>query len=73
MRIYKFNNENWNDLETTVLQEVASPERKLGLRGTHFQRCLAGKTRRTEEPQKETTIILATVYGTTGGRSLRSY
>ena len=55
MRIYKFNNENWNDLETTVLQEVASPERKLGLRGTHFQRCLAGKTRRTEEPQKETT------------------
>lgn len=55
MRIYKFNNENWNDLETTVLEEVASPGRKLGLRGTHFHRCLAGRTKPTAEPQKEIT------------------
>ena len=54
MRVYKFNNENWDDLGTTVLEEVASPERKLGLSHTYFNRCLARRMKRAEEPQKET-------------------
>ena len=54
MHIYKFKSENWDDLGTAVMKEVVSPARKLGLCGTHFQRCLAGKLKRAEEPQKET-------------------
>jgi len=54
MRIYKFNNENWDDLETTVLEEVASPARTVGAQSAHFQRCLAGRAKRAEDPKKET-------------------
>lgn len=53
MRIYKFNNATLEDLETTVLEEVASPERNIGIESTYFHPCLAGKTKRTEEPQKQ--------------------
>jgi phospholipid transport system substrate-binding protein len=54
MRIYKFNTENWDDLGTAVLEEVASPERKLGVSRSYFNKCLARRMKRAEEPQKET-------------------
>jgi len=53
MCIYKFNNATTEELETTVLEEVASPERNLGIENTYFHPCLAGKTKRSEEPQKQ--------------------
>ena len=53
MRIHKFNNATPEDLKTTVFEEVASPERKLGIENTYFHPCLAGKIKRSEEPQKQ--------------------
>ena len=53
MRIYKFNNENWDDLAAAVLEEVASPRRKLGFSPSYFNKCLARRMKRAEQPQKE--------------------
>ena len=54
MRIYKFNTENWDDLGSAVLDEIASPERKLGVSHSYFNKCLARRMKPAEEPQKET-------------------
>jgi len=55
MRIYKFNSENWDDLQNAVIEEVTSPEQKLSGRSDHFEQCLVGGRKRAEDPKKETT------------------
>ncbi|HEY7167498.1 MAG TPA: ABC transporter substrate-binding protein [Candidatus Binatia bacterium] len=55
MRIYKFNSENWDDLQNAVAEEVSAPEEKLSIRSDHFEQCLVGGRKRVEDPKKETT------------------
>ena len=54
MRIQKFSNENWDDLESAVLEETPSPGQKLGVSETYSNQCLARRMKRADKPLKDT-------------------
>lgn len=54
MRVQKFNNENWDDLKSAVLEETPSPGQKLGVSETYSNQCLARRMKRADKPLKDT-------------------
>jgi phospholipid transport system substrate-binding protein len=54
MRVHKFANENWDDLQPAVLEETPSPGQKLGVSETYSNQCLARRMKRAEKSLKDT-------------------
>ena len=53
MYTHKFPNENWDDVETAVLEETPRLGQRLGASAIHYNQCLARRMKRAENPRED--------------------
>ena len=53
MYTHKFLNENWDDVETAVLEETPRLGQRLGAAAIYYNQCLARRMKRAEKPRED--------------------
>ena len=53
MSMHRFHNENWDDVEATVLEEMPALATRLGASEIYYSQCLARRMKRAEKPSED--------------------